>query len=177
MDNAKAKQKRPKKYSNDEQSNKKKQKKQYGDGREEMDMTESQFEQAKIRHFMRLSENQRDREIIRIETQAQYHSFKWSETRRMMLTSSYFGRVLNVRSRTSYTKIVAEILYNNIQFANTAEMRHQRLYEKFALPIFSGLYPFEPITKCGIFIDEKISFLGTFHFHIFTKIFDHGNFL
>ncbi|KAG4074917.1 hypothetical protein HA402_009342 [Bradysia odoriphaga] len=167
LDNTIAKQNRPKEYTNDGPSNKKKQKKHYGDGREEVDMTESQFECAKIRHFRRLSDNQMDRDIIQIETLAQHHSFKWSETRRIMLTSSYFGRVLNVRSRNSYTQIVSEILYNNVQYANTAEMRHQRLYEKVALPIFTGLYPFEPVTKCGIFIDEEISFLGASPFMLY----------
>lgn len=161
LDNAIAKQNRPKTYTNDEPP-KKKQKKHYGEGREEVDMTDSQFDCAKIRHFKRLGENQKDRLEIEADTKAQHHSFKWTEIRRIMLTSSYFGRVLSVRSRTSFTKIVAEILYNNMQYANTAEMRHQRLYEKFALPIFTRLYPYQPTTKCGIFIDGELSFLGTF---------------
>lgn len=84
-------------------------------------MTESQFELAKIRHLKRLGDNQMDRVVIEIETRAQHHSFKWTEIRRLLLTSSYFGRILNVRSRHSYTKIVEEILYKNSRYANTAE--------------------------------------------------------
>lgn len=90
------------------------------------------------------------------------------EIRRIMLTSSYFGRILNVRNRTSYTNIVDEILYKNSQYANTAEVRHQRIYEVEALAIFADLYPFESIEKSGIFIDDELSFLGTFvHFQFF----------
>lgn len=165
--NSIAKKNKPKSYNSDEPPKKKKKtKKNYGDGHQDVDMTESQYDVAKARHFQRLIENQTDRNIIQMCTRAQNHSFKWIETRRIMLTSSYFGRILNVRNRSSYTNIVEEIVYNNIRYANTAEMRHQRIYEVNALPIFCNVYPFEPIEKCGIFIDKKLSFLGSFSEHI-----------
>lgn len=159
LGNAIAKQNRPKEYTTDE-PRKKKARIHYGAGREEIDMTEPQFAIAKARHFERLRENQSDRDKIQSETTSKHYCFQWAETRKLMLTSSYFGRILNVRSRNSYTKIVEEIVYNNIQYGNTAEIRHQRVYEKLALPIFTNLYPFEEITNCGIFIDREIPFLG-----------------
>ncbi len=158
--NAIAKQNKPKAYRNEEPPNKKKKKTHYGDGREDDDMTESEFQLAKIRHMKRLDENQLGRVLLEIETRAQHNSFKWTEIRRLLLTSSYFGRILNVRSRQSYTKIVEEILYQNSRYSNTAESRHQRIYELNALSIFSSQYPYYSIMKCGIFIDEEISSLG-----------------
>lgn len=160
LNNTIAKQNRPKTYTNDESSSKKKAKVSYGDGREEVDFTEAQLDVAKNRLFERLRENQVDRNRIQVETVSKQNSFEWGEIRKIMLTSSYFGRILNVRSRNSYTKIVEEIVYNNYQHGNTAEMRHQRIYEKHALLIFSRLYQFEEITNCGIFIDEELAFLG-----------------
>lgn len=162
LNNAIAKQNKPKIYATDEPSNKKKKKKHYGDGHEDIDMTQLEFEVGKTRAFERLRENQINRRNIEMETRAQHHSYKWTEVRRLMLTSSYFGRILNVRNRRSYTKIVEDILYKNSQYANTAEIRHQRIYEVEALAIFSKVYPHYSIDTCGIFIDKKYSFLGTF---------------
>lgn len=77
-----------------------------------------------------------------------------------LLTTSYFGRILNVISRKSYTKIVEEIIYKNIQYSSTAEVRHQRTHQKDALAIFSMIYDDELIYPCGIFIDAEFCFLG-----------------
>lgn len=162
LKNAIAKQNKPKSYTYKEPPNKKKKKQHYGDGHEDVDMTPSDFEVAKNRFLERIKENQINRLSIERETRAQKHSFKWMETRRLMLTSSYFGRILNVNNRKSYTTIVEDILYHNIQYSNTAEGRHQRMYEMEALSIFSDVYPFESIDKCGIFIDEEFPFLGKY---------------
>lgn len=158
--NSVAKETNPKEYTPDEAPNKKKKKRLYGDGHEDVDMTQSEFEVASSRFHQRLHENHMNRQTIQLETRAQHHSFKWTEVRRLMLTSSYFGRVLNVRSRKSYSNIVHEILYKNSKYANTAELRHQRMYETEGLSFFTQLYPHEAIHRCGIFIDEEIPFLG-----------------
>lgn len=165
LENAIAKENRPKTFNNDEPSTKKKQKNRYGDGHEEVDFTDEQFEIAKGRLFERLRGNQSDRYRIQVETVSKHNCFQYVETRKIMLTSSYFGRILNVRSRKSYAKIVEEMVYNNIQYANTAEMRHQRIYEKHALSIYSRVYRFEAITKSGICIDKEIPFLGKSFFY------------
>lgn len=162
LKNAIANQNKPKTRCSDQPPNKKKKTKHYGDGHEDVDMTPLAFEMAKNRFLERISENHINRDNIQTETRAQRHSLKWMEIRRLILTSSYFGRILNVRNRNSYSTIVEDILYKNVQYANTAEVRHQRMYEAAALSIFSGVYPFESIDKCGIVIDEKYAFLGTF---------------
>lgn len=146
----------------EEPTNKKKDKrKRYGTGREDLDFTPAEFEIAKDRLLESLREKQIDRAAIEMETRAQQNSLKWTLTRQNMLTSSYFGRILNVNSRKSYSTIVADILYKNNAHSNTIENRHQGMYELEALSIFSELYNYEPIHMCGIFIDEKHSFLGT----------------
>lgn len=157
-----AKKNRPKSFVTDEPASKKKKRKYYADGHEDLDLTHEQFEVAKARFLQRLLENQTDRLNIEIETRAQPHLFRWIEVRKLLLTSSYFGKILNVRSKQSYTNIVEEIVYKNIQYSNTADMRHQRIYEKEGLRIFTKIYPFDSIKKCGIFIDENFSFLGIF---------------
>lgn len=163
--NAIANDKKPKTRISDEPPSKKRKKKHYGVGREDVDMTPSAFEVAKNRRLERLRENQTNRTVIEANTHAQHHSFKWMEVRRFMLTSSYFGRILKARNRTSYTNIVYEIVYNNVRYSNTAEIRHQRMYELEALSFFSSLYRYESIHKCGIFIDEEFPFLGILSLH------------
>lgn len=159
--NAIARKDKPKKFVTDEPPKKKKRKQYYADGHEELDLSEARFEVAKTRFQNRYRENQIDRINIETETRSQPHSFRWIEVRKLLLTSSYFGRILKARSRHSYTNIVDEIMYKNLQYANSADMRHQRIYEKEALQIFAEVYPFEPINRCGIFIDETLSYLGT----------------
>lgn len=159
--NAIAKENKPKNFHNDEPAAKKKKKQYYADGHEDLDMTDLQYEVARARFMQRLQDNQMNRLNIEVETRGQPHSFRWIEVRKLLLTSSYFGRILNVRGRRSYTNIVEEILYKNIQYANSADMRHQRIYEKEGLRIFTEMYPFDTINSSGIFIDAKLSFLGT----------------
>ncbi|KAG4074576.1 hypothetical protein HA402_004447 [Bradysia odoriphaga] len=122
--NVVAKENKPKNFHTDEAPSKNKKKRLYADGHEDLDMTDSNYETAKTRFLERLCENQINRLNIEIETRGQPHSFRWTEVRKLLLTSSYFGRLLNVRSRHSYTKIVEGIIYKNIQYANTADMRH-----------------------------------------------------
>lgn len=160
--NAIAREEKPKTFVNDEPATKKKKRKYYADGHEDLDMTDEKYEVARARFLQRLRENQMNRLNIQIETRGQPHSFRWIEVRKLLLTSSYFGRILNVRSRRSYTNIVEEILYKNIQYSNTADMRHQRIYEKEGLRIFVEVYKFDIINSCGIFIDKKLSFLGIY---------------
>lgn len=159
LKNAAAEARKPKNYPSEEPPKKKK-KRQYGDGHEDIDMNEAEFAAARVRFYERITENQSNRSSIEIETRAQHHSFKWAEVRRLLLTSSYFGRILNARSRNSYPNIVTNILYQNAEYSNTADMRHQRIYETEAISAFTDLYPHDSIKTCGIFIDRKIPFLG-----------------
>ncbi|XP_037024163.1 uncharacterized protein LOC119066045 [Bradysia coprophila] len=131
-----------------------------GIGHEDVDLTPEQFEIAKQRFLNRLNEDRHNRHNILIETQQQKYSVKYCQIKQDLLTSSYFSRILHSRSRKSYKKIVEDILYHNALYTNTADQNHQRLHQSEALKIFSDLYKNEPIELCGIFIDEKYSFLG-----------------
>lgn len=168
--NAIARQSKPKKVRYSKPKNKKeKRRRRYGPGREDVDLTPSAYEQAKTRFLEMLREDQNNRDDIELETRGQRHVLRWSLVRRNLLTPSYFGRILNVNSRNSFTKIVEEILYKNEKFANTAETRHQKMFEMEALHIFSDLYGSESIEDCGIFIDTEFEFLGTSPFRLYGE--------
>lgn len=146
-----------------------KKKKGYGERHEDVDLTTAQFEVAKIIFLERLNEDRIMRHSIQTETLEQRHSSKYCQVKQCLLTSSYFSRILHARSRKSYKKIVEDILYRNTLYTNTANQNHQRLYQMEALEVFSHLYENEPIDRCGIFIDEKYSFLGASPFRLFGQ--------
>lgn len=166
--NAIVKQSKPKKPRFSKSSTSKKGKrKHYGAGREEIDFTPQAFEIAKARFFEKLLDDQKNRISIEVETRGQRHVLKWVVIRRNLLTPSYYGRILNANNRKSYTKIVEEILYQNENFGNTAEARHQRIYEMDALQIFFDTYGSSSVSTCGMFIDEVYPFLGTSPFRLY----------
>lgn len=134
--------------------------KHYGVGHQDLDMLDPAYKAATERFLEKINENQRNRIALVEETKAQRNSFKWMQVRRNLLTSSYFSRILKANSRKSYSTIVDDILRKNVQYSNSAELRHQRLYQLEALSIFSQVYGFEPISLCGIFIDLEFCFLG-----------------
>lgn len=110
-----------------------------------------------------------NRDSIQAQNVDQRFSTKYLEVKQYLLTSSYFSRILNVRSRKGYKKIVEDILYHNIQHSNTADLTRQRLYEVEALEVFNNLYKKVSIDTCGIFIDEEYSFLGASPFRLFGQ--------
>lgn len=147
--------------------NKKPKRKLYGPGHEDADFTPHAFEVAKKRLLDKLWEDQANRDTLEADTRGQRYNLKWPVIRKNLLTPSYFGRILNVNSRNSYTKIVEEIIYKNAKFTNTAETRHQRMFELEGLRIFYDLYGNESVTECGIFIDAELEFLGTSPFRLY----------
>lgn len=167
--NSIAKQSKPKKIRFSKSTNKKSKRKLYGDGHEDIDATPHAYELAKTRFLERLREEQVDRHSIEVDTRGQRHIRKWTVVRRNLLTPSYFGRILNVNSRSSYTKIVEEIIYNNEKFRKTADVRHQRMFELEGLQIFCDLFGSEGITNCGIIIDSDLAFLGTSPFRLYEN--------
>lgn len=167
VQNAIAKQAKPKKKRFEEATKTTNKKRRYGFGREEVDFTLPAYQIAKDRFMEKLLEDQHNRDVIEIETRGQRHITKWIVTRGNLLTPSYFGRILNVNSRKSYTKIVEEILYKNEKFSNTAEMRHQRMFQLEALELFCNLYENDCVSTCGIFIDAEFPFLGTSPFRLY----------
>lgn len=129
------------------------------EGHEDVDMKQDDFEVAAKIFLERLNEDRMNRDSIQAQNVDQRFSTKYLEVKQYLLTSSYFSRILNVRSRKGYKKIVEDILYHNIQHSNTADLTRQRLYEVEALEVFNNLYKKVSIDTCGIFIDEEYSFL------------------
>lgn len=170
--NAIAQQSKPKKTrftKAPKNKNKGKQKIRYGPGREDVDISPSSYQTAESRLLNKLRENQINRETVEIETRGLHLNQKWIVVRKDLLTPSYFGRILNANSRKSYTKIVEDILYKNDRFSNTAESRHQRMFELEALEMFFDLYGSESVIRCGIFIDTEFAFLGTSPFRLYNE--------
>lgn len=67
----------------------------------------------------------------------QKHNLKWLEMRKKLINCCYFGRIINARGPKSYKKMLYEMLYSTSESGNTAELRHQRLYDTEALKMFS----------------------------------------
>lgn len=93
------------------------------------DLSERALEVAKDIVYDNLNTNRLNRDAVLANTVGQKYNLKWFEARKKLLNCSYFGRVINARSPKSYKGLVDEILYFEKEFGNTAELRHQRLYE------------------------------------------------
>lgn len=123
-------------------------------------MSEHALENAKAIELEKLKTNQINREKILAETYGQRHNSTWSESRKKLLNCSFFGRIINSRGPKSYTKVLDEMLYSDSEFGNTAEQRHQRLFETEALKMFNLRHNDYELEKTGLVIDKELSFLG-----------------
>lgn len=121
------------------------------------DMDDQNFLFERDKTLETLKMNQTLRSEIERKTKNQHACSDWNQYRALMLTASNFGRVCCARSPESYTGIVNSILYTNI--SNLKQVAHGSFYEKNAI---KKLEEQEGITvkKCGLFIDEDLSFLG-----------------
>lgn len=108
----------------------------------------------------KLEENRNNRDVILDDTFGQKHNQKWKEIRKNLINCNYLARILNTRGPKSYEKLLEEMMYSPTDLSNTAEMRHQRLYEPEALKTFSKIHTTYELQKTGIFIDEELSYLG-----------------
>lgn len=151
-----ARQAKPRKRSN---KDKKKDTKGYGDC-QNPDMTGNALEVAKKIVMDELHFNQVNREMILENTFGQKYNLKWFEACRKVVSCSFFGKILNARSPKTYTNLLNELLYSRGEFSNTAELRHQRLYETEALKMFSLVHKKRMLQQTGLFIDKELSFLG-----------------
>lgn len=141
----------------------------YGDC--QVDMSEHSLKIAKDIELDKLNTNRLNRERILTNTYGQKHNLEWLEVRKKMINCSYFGRIINSRSPKSYKTLLFDLLYSESEFGNSAELRHQRLYESEALKMFSLLHSKHDLEKTGIFIDKDISYLGVLlHFIFFNPV-------
>lgn len=126
------------------------------------DMPERTFEIARNIELAKLEIKRLTRNEILAETYGQKYNGKWLEARKKIINCSYFGRIVNSKSpqSKSYSKMVYDILYTESEFANTAELRHQRLYEEAALKMFVQVHKKHELQQTGLFIDQKFGFLG-----------------
>lgn len=131
----------------------------YGDC-QKLDMAENTFEIAKNIEIDKLHTNQVNRDMILENTFGQKYNLKWFDACQKIVNCLYFGRIINSRSPKSYTALVDEILYYKTELSNTAELRHQRLYEADALKMFNLLHKDHKLQQTGLFIDREFSFLG-----------------
>lgn len=142
----------------------------YG-GCQAIDISEHSLEIAKNIELEKLNSNRLNREVILASTIGQKHNTKWLEVRKKMINCSFFGRIINSRSPKSFKALLEDLLYTESEFGNSAELRHERLYQPEALKMFSLVYKKHALEKTGIFIDKDRSYLGVlFHFNFFGSI-------
>lgn len=133
----------------------------YGPNCQTNDMSPHIFDIAKKRFLEALEEDQANRDYINALTLHQHLNRTWRDKRRNLLTSYYFSPIINARNRKSYKTILEKIIYKNEEFSNTAEHRHQKIYEKKALSCFAQLHGAQYIRECGLIIDMDHCFLAT----------------
>lgn len=126
------------------------------------DLSESALQVAMNIELDKVNINRTDRDIILASTLGQKHNHRWKEIRKKLINCNYFGRIINARGPTSYQKLLEEMLYSPMEWSNTADVRHQRLYEHEALKMFSLVHKDYELEKTGVFIDEELGFLGFF---------------
>lgn len=126
------------------------------------DMSERALEVAMNIEMEKIEANRIDRDTILTSTYGQKLNQKWKQIRKKLINSNYFARIIKARGPKSYQKILEEMLYSPIESSNTAEVRHQRLYEPEALKCFAMVHKDYELEKTGIFIDSELGFLGIF---------------
>lgn len=124
------------------------------------DMEERAFEAAKKVELARLDADRLNRELILKQTYGQRYCTKWFEVRKKLINNTYFARIVNAVSPKSYKNLLKEMLYSPAEFAKSAAVRYQLMYEKDALKYFSSNYRDHELQKTGIFIDKDKSYLG-----------------
>lgn len=131
--------------------------KNYGVSSCQPDMDDDTFEFEKQKFLERLAANHAIRNDIESKTNGQHESSDWKRFRKNMLTASNFGRVCCAKSPESFKGIVESILYKDI--SNLKQIAHGTFYEKNAIEKLEELERIK-VTKCGLFIDGEINFLG-----------------
>lgn len=141
--------------------------KDYGENCQTVDMAPHLFDIAKTRFLEQRLEDQRNRDFINASTIGQRLVQKWRNMQSKLLMSWYYSRIVNARGPDSYVGIVEDILYKKTAFSNSAELRHQRIYENKALRRFTDTHGSSYISECGLLIDIEHCFLATSPFRLF----------
>lgn len=130
----------------------------YGIHCQKPDMDTITFDERKNKFLKDLALSKEDRHILERSTVLQSASSKWLETRRKLLTASWFSRVCKRRAKTNCRSLVRQILYGN-DLGNVPSIKHGRQNEHTALRELEQELNVI-IEECGLFIDNEFSFLG-----------------
>lgn len=87
-------------------------KKSYGLNRQGPDMQPDVYERAKERFIKKLEERREDRVAIQKKTVGQSLISYWFEVRRDLLTSSFFGRIVNAQDKSSFKNLIGSSISN-----------------------------------------------------------------
>jgi putative phage-type endonuclease len=121
------------------------------------DMNENEYEERKKNHTQTLLENQKNRNSILLLTVEQ--DIVWKKYRSYMMTSSNFGKICKARSDHAHSNIVKNMLHSQEKISKLPAIMYGKDHEDEARRQL-GLQENISIEKCGLFIDEKIEYLG-----------------
>lgn len=130
----------------------------YGVHCQKPDMDAHKFREKKQDFLKALVLSKEERNSLERSTVLQSASPKWLETRRKLLTASWFARVCKRRANTNCASLVKQILYGN-DLSNVPSIKHGRTNEHTALQELKCALNLN-IQECGLFIDDEFSFLG-----------------
>lgn len=132
--------------------------KDYGPECQKPDMSPEVYDQEQDRTLRSLIKTEEERRSIEKATILQAGSGQWLEQRRKMLTASNFGKVCRRRASTSCRNLVKSIMYSR-DLMHVSAISYGRNNEATALLQLERQENIR-IEKCGLFIDEKLHFLG-----------------
>lgn len=141
----------------------------YGPDRQTLDMAPHIFDIEKKQFMDQLENDQMNRDYISAATVYQHLNRKWRDMRKKYLTSYYFSQIVNARSRNSYKNILEKIIYKDEELSNTAEHKHQKMYQTKALKCVGDLHGAEYISECGLIIDSDYCFLATSPYRLYGE--------
>lgn len=130
----------------------------YGESCQKVDMNEEEFEEAKNKFLNALELSETEKVNLERDTVLQSGSTLWLETRRKLLTASWFAAVCKRRITTECGPLIKQILYQK-DLSNIPSIKHGRSNEATAIRELAAILNM-PIEKCGLFIDREFPFLG-----------------
>lgn len=130
----------------------------YGEECQKVDMDDKQYQYEKKEFLLRLEITPEEKVKIEQDTILQSASPLWLETRRKLLTASWFSTVCKRRPNTNCAPLVKQILYGR-DLSNVPSIKHGKNNEYTALRDLEKVLNTK-ILQCGLSIDKEISFLG-----------------
>ncbi|KAJ8726738.1 hypothetical protein PYW08_015135 [Mythimna loreyi] len=130
----------------------------YGEECQKVDMDDKDYEVAKKEFLSKLEISHEAKVQLERDTILQSASPLWLETRRKLLTASWFSTICKRRPNSNCAPLVKQILYGR-DLGHVPSIKHGKNNEYTALRDLEKVLN-SKIMQCGLFIDEEISFLG-----------------